>query len=169
MELIFIFAIVLIKVFLSHLFKIVEIIRAHWINTFMYAEEFAVFLGNKGISTMRAGESDGSCNNFTGAEGLPTDLALVLTITTIVVIDVMVRSTTQRADGILRNGFTIATLNRFDKLAIFPLIVFQKELPVLFNKGFDNRKFVNLEFLVLGGMGIIESPLLQRYVSANKV
>ena len=44
---------------------------------------------------------------------------------------------------------TITTLNRFNRLSIFPLIVFEKELPVLFDKGFDDRKLINLKFLIL--------------------
>ena len=169
MELIFVFAIVLIQVFLLHLFKVVEIVRALWIDTFMYAEELAVFLGNKGISTVRAGKADGSSNNFASAEGLTTDLALVLTITTIVVVNVVMRSPTQRTDGILGNGFTIAPLNRLDRFSVFPPIVFEKELPVLFDKGFDDRKLINLEFLILGRVGIVKSPLFKRNISANKI
>ena len=118
---------------------------------------------------MRAGKSDGSCNNFTGAEGLTTDFALVLSVATIIVIDVMVRSTTQRADGILGNGFAVTTLNRLNWFAVFPVIVFQKELLVLFDKRFYNRELVNLKLLVLWRVRIIESPLFQRYISANKV
>jgi len=32
----------------------------------------------------------------------------------------------------------------------------------------DGRKFIHLEFLVLRGMGIIESPLLERNIFADK-
>ena len=59
----------------------------------MYAEKFPVFLGNKSITTVRADKPEWCCDKFAGAEGLPTDLALVLTIATIVVVDEMVRST----------------------------------------------------------------------------
>jgi len=70
-----------------------KIVRAFGIHTFVYTEEFTIFLGNKGVAAMRAGESERSGNHFTGAEGLPADFALILTVTTIVVIDVMVRYT----------------------------------------------------------------------------
>ena len=79
----------------------------------MYAEKLTVFLCNQGIAAMRAGKSDGSCNNFTGTECLTTDFTLVLPIASIVVVDVMVWSTTERTDGVLRNSFTIFTLNSF--------------------------------------------------------
>ena len=135
----------------------------------MYAEKFAVFLGNQGIAAMRADKAYRSCNNFSGTESLTTYFALELTVAAIVVVDEMVWSTTQRTDGIFGNGFTITTLNRFNRLAILPLIVFQKELPVQLDKWFDNRKFINLKFLVLGGMGIFESPLFEWDISANKI
>jgi len=114
----------------------------------MNAEKFTVFPGNEGVAAMRAGEPERSGNHFTGAEGLPTDFALILTVTTIVVIDVMVGSPTKRADGIIGNGFTITAFYRFDRPAIFPLIVFKKELPVLFDKSFNDREPVYLEFLI---------------------
>ena len=54
MELIFIFAIVLIQMLFIHFLKIVEIIRAFWIYTFMYDEVLTVFLVNKVMVAMRA-------------------------------------------------------------------------------------------------------------------
>ena len=169
MEFIFIFAIVFIKVFLFHFFKIVEIIRALWIHTFMYAEELTVFPGNKCISAVRAGKSKWCCDDFAGRESLTADFALVLTVSTIIVINVVMRSTTQRTDGIFGNGFAIATLDRLNRFLIFPVIVFEKELPVLFDKGFDDGKLINLKFLILWRMGIIKSPLFKRDISADKI
>ena len=52
---------------------------------------------------------------------------------------------------------------------IFPLIVFKEELPVLFDKGFNDRKFIYFEFLIFGRMGIIERPLFERDISADKI
>lgn len=118
----------------------------------MYTEERTVFLCNKGIATMRTCQSERCCNKFTGAKGLTTDLVLALPIATIVIIDIMMRCTTQRADGIFQKEFIIATLNRFDRFAILPLIVFEKELPVLFDKGFNDRKLINLKFLIFWRM-----------------
>ena len=47
MEFIFVFSIILGKVFLIHFFKIVEIVRTFWVNAFMYAEELTVFFGTR--------------------------------------------------------------------------------------------------------------------------
>ena len=73
------------------------------------------------------------------------------------------------ADGIFRNGFTITALNWFDRLTVFPLVVLKKELPVLFDKGFDDRKLIDFKFLIFWRMGIIKSPLFERNISANKI
>jgi hypothetical protein len=40
---------------------------------------------------------------------------------------------------------------------------------VLFDKGFNDRKFINFEFLIFGRMRIIESPLFKRDISADKI
>ena len=114
----------------------------------MYTEEPAVFLSSECIATMRTCKSERCCNNITGTEGLTADFALVLTIAAIVVIDVMVRCTTQGTDGIFGNGLSIATLNRFNGFTILPLIVFEKKQVVLFDKVLDDRKFINLKFLI---------------------
>lgn len=92
----------------------------------MYAEEFAVFLGNKGITTVRAGKPERCGNNIAGREGLTADFALVLPVTAIVVVDVMVGRTAEWTDDIFGNGFTITTLNGFKGLAVLPLIVSKK-------------------------------------------
>lgn len=115
----------------------------------MNTEEFTVFLGSGCVAAMRTGKPERCCNHFAGAEDLTTDFALMLTVAAIVVVDAMVRRSTQRADGIFGNGFTIATLNGFDRLAVLPLIVFEKELPVLFDTGFDDREIINFKFLIL--------------------
>ena len=118
---------------------------------------------------MRADKTKRRSYFFTGRECLSADLALILTVTAIVIIDVMMRSTANRANSIFRDGLTITTLNRFNRLSILPLIEFEKELPILFVEGFDDRKLVNLEFLILWRVGIVESLLLERDISADKV
>lgn len=94
MELIFVLAIVFHKVFLLHFFKIVEIIRTFGIYTFMNAEKFTVFLSNKGVTTVRAGETNGYSDNVSRAESLSTNLALILPVTAIIIVNKVVRSST---------------------------------------------------------------------------
>lgn len=70
----------------------------------MDAEEFTVFFGNKGMSAVRACETDRFCYPLRGNESLTTDFALVLPVAAVIVIDVVVRSTAYRAHGIFRDG-----------------------------------------------------------------
>ena len=93
MEFIFVFAIVLIKVFLLHFFKVVETVRTLWIDTFMYAEKPAVFLCGKGIATVRTDKTEGCRNDFTGREGPATDFALELAVTAVIVVNEVMWST----------------------------------------------------------------------------
>ena len=93
MQLVFVFAIVLIQVFCVHFGKIVEIIRAFGIHTFMYAEKLTVFLGGKGIAAVRAGKAERCCDSFAGGKGLAADFALVLAFTAIVIVDEMMWGT----------------------------------------------------------------------------
>lgn len=90
-----VFIITFNKVFLIHFFEIVKIIRAFWIDVFMYAEKLTVFI-------------------------------------------------------------------------VLPLIVFKTKLPVLLDKGFDDRKHINFKFLIFGRMGIIKSLLFERSIFVNK-
>ena len=90
-------------------------------------------------------------------------------VAAIIIIEIVVGSATEWTDGILGNGFPIAPLDRPDGFAIFPEVVFQEELPVLFEEGLDDREAVSVEFLVFRGVWIIEGPLLERDISADKV
>ena len=63
-----------------------------------------------------------------------------------------------------------AAADRLNRFSVFPGIVFIEILPVPVLVVIDDlRKLIYLELLVLGGMGIIESPLLERDISADKV
>ena len=135
----------------------------------MHDEVLSVFLRNKGIAAVGACKAQRCGDKFTGAESLSADFALVLAVSPIIVVDEMVRGTTQRAGGIFGNGPAITALYWFEGSAILPLVVFKKELPVLLVKGLDDRKLIHLEFLIFRGMGIIKSPLLERDISADKI
>ena len=169
MELIFVFAGILFEIFRRNLFECMKIIRTFFVDTFMYTEKFTVFLWRKCVPAVRAAKAKRSGNDFTGSEGLSTNFALILTIAAVVIVDVMMRSPTKRTYDVFRNGSSITTLNRFDRFSVFPKIVFEKELPVLLDKSFNDRKLINLKFLICRGIGIVKGPLFERYISANKV
>ena len=122
------------------------------VDAFMNAEEFTVFFGNQRMSTVRADKTNLRGNDFASNKGLSIDFALVLSIAAIVIVKIMMGSTTKWADGISRNVGIRVSLYRFCRFAIFPEIILEKELPVLFNKGFDDRQAIRSEFLVLWRM-----------------
>ena len=121
------------------------------------------------MSAVRTAKAKRSGNDFTGSKSLSANFALILAIAAVVIVDVMMRSPTKRTYDVFGNGSPITALNRFNRLSVLPLIIFEKELPILFDEGFDDRKLINLEFLILWRVGIIESPLLERDISADKI
>ena len=58
MELVIIFTVRLGKMLFINLFKIVKIVWTFGINTFVYSEKLAVFLGNKSMRAMRTAQSE---------------------------------------------------------------------------------------------------------------
>ena len=121
------------------------------------------------MSAVRAQKAQGGSYRITRRKGLSTDFTLILSIAAIIVIDEIVWCTAQWAYGIFWDGFSVPALNWLQGLMIFPLIVFNKELPILFDECFDDRKFIDFEFLIFGRMGIIECSLFERDISADKI
>lgn len=93
-------------------------------------------------------------------EGSAADLALVLTMTAVVVIEILMRSTADRADFVLGDSVGAPAADRADLLAILVFIVCDEELPVLFEEGNDERELIDFELLILGRFGIIMDPLI---------
>ena len=75
--------------------------------------------------------------NFTANECCAADLALVLAMTPIVVVKIMMRSTTNRAEFVVRNLAVVAALNRLQIFAVFVLVICDQKLPVLFKERDD--------------------------------
>lgn len=142
-----------------HFLEIMLIKRAVLVDTFVDAEKLPVLFRDKGMAAVGTEETDGSGDIFPAGESLSTDLTLILAVAAIIIIDVMMRSATERADDVFRDGSVGSSLNRSDRFVVFPLIVFEKELPVLSEESLDDRKPVHFEFLIFGGMEIVISPL----------
>ena len=99
-----------------------------------------------------------------------TDFAFDLTGFPVVAVKIRLRGSAAGADAVRWDitGFTAD--NRLDGLAITIGKVRDEELPIPFIVvDEDFGKFINFEFLILGGMGIIKSPLFERDISADKV
>ena len=169
MELVFIFAIVFVQMFFINPGEVMQIEGALRVDAFVDAEELPVLFWDKGVPAIRTHEPNGRGNNLPRDERLATDLALVLPVPAIVIIEIVVRSATEGTDNILRDGFPVTPLDRSDGLAILPEIVLEEELPVLFDERLEERETVSGKLLVFRGVGIIESPLLERNISADEV
>ena len=169
MKFVFIFAIVLVEMFFINPGEVMQIERALGIDTFVDAEEFPVLFRDEGVSAVRADETDRRGDNLPSDKCLATDLALILSVAAIVIIKIMVRGATEGTDNLLRDGFTVTPLDWSDGFTILPEIILEEELPVLFDEWLDDREAVSGKFLVFRGVGIIESPLLERNVSADEI
>jgi hypothetical protein len=144
--------------------KVLEVIGAVIIYTFVNDEELAVLLWKKSMPTVRTFKVKRLSHMLSSNEGLTADLALKLTISAVVVVKIMMWCTTYRTNGIDWNGFAVASLDSLERFSVFKLKFSQKLTPVLFLELKNNGKDVGLEFLVLWGMDLIMSPLFKRYI-----
>jgi len=97
-----------------------------------------------------------------------TDFALELAFGTIVFVEIIVGSTTARADQIRRNIAFRMTFNWLYQVIIAILNVSDVKLMIKGNRCKNGRKLIHFEFLILWRMGIIKSPLLKRDIFADK-
>lgn len=170
-EFIFIFAMLLSKVLLIHLLKAMEIIGALGVNAFVDDKVPPIFFMDEGMPTVGAAQAEGrEPAAFIRRETGITDLTEELAFGTIVLIQEDGGRLTSGAGAFFRDASIRASGNGFHGLAVAFLPVGYQILisPVLII-GLDLGEFIDFELLVLWGMGIIESPLLERDISADKV
>lgn len=130
-------------------FKIPFVVGTVIIDTFMDTEMFPV---------------------FDRLEGMAADLAFKLSAAASIIVDILMWCTAERAYGIRRDitGLVFVWFDRIYSLAIAETVVLIPELPVLLDEWLDNGQLIGKEFLVLGTVEFIMSPLLERDVSADK-
>ncbi len=169
MELVFILAIILFEVILIHLFEAVEVVRAFRIDAFVEDEVLPLFLWDEGVAAVRAAQLHGREAAFSWGEPGVTDLAQHLPFGAVVSVEVRHGGITARAGAVLWDVAFRAAVYGADLFAIAFFDV-GNELPVspALAEVSDERQLVSLEFLVFWGMGIIESPLFEWNVSADK-
>ena len=99
------------------------------------------------------------------------DLAQKLVfLLTIVPHEIVHRGITGRAGTMFWNITIAMSKNRLNGFVVTLFVIGNKIFPVpLLLIGYDFWKLINLELLVLGRMGFIKSPLLERNVSTDKV
>ena len=99
-----------------------------------------------------------------------TDFTEKLAFGTIIPVEIDGGRFTAWTGASLRDIAFLSPCHGFNELSI-PLLPVRDQLfvgPVLLI-GFDDRKFIHFELLILGRMGIFKSPLLERNISADKV
>lgn len=170
MEFIFVLAVILFEVFLIHLFQVVKVVGAFGIDALVDDKVFPVFFGNESISTVRTAQFYRGEAAFIRGESCITDLTQELSLGPIVFVQKGFWGITAGAGAGVRNITFRPAADRADLFAIAFFVVGDEILvsPVLTEVS-DQREFINFELLVLWGMGIIKSPLLEGDISADEV
>ena len=170
MELVFIFAISLLEMFRIHFFKVVEIVRTFRIYTLMQDKTFPVLFGNESVPAVRTAQLHGRKTVILLWELRVTDLAGELTFGAVVLVKIRFWSLTAGTGTVIGDITFGPPADGTDLLFITFFKVRDQFLisPVLAEIR-DQRKFINLIFLVFRRMGIIKGLLLEWDVSADKI
>ena len=153
-------SILLKRVFFIDLLQIAAVVRALRIDAFMDPEAGTVLDRDEDVTAVRALVFHRFGMDTTVDEGGAAYLALVLAFTTVVVIKVLMGSTADGADLVLRDMVAAPAPDRREFLAVPVFIVGDEEFPVLLEERKDMRKPVDPELLVLRRPGIIMDPLI---------
>ena len=170
-ELVFVLAVVFFQMLLVDVLQVMEVIRALRVYALVDDKMLAVFLSYKGVAAVGAAQRvlPGEAV-FRRREGGVADLALNLSLAAIVAVEVRLWSVAGRAATVFGNITFLPSRNRLDLLVVLVLKVRNEKLPVpVILAEADAWQDIRFEFLVLRGMGIIESPLFERDVSADKI
>jgi len=147
-----------------------EIVGALRVYAFVDGKVFPVFLVYKGIAAVGTakGMLPGETVVIRGEVGT-ADLAFDLSFLTIVPIEVRLRGIAGWTFAVLWDVTFFTAGNRFDFFVVFVFKVRDKGLPVPFILTVANTgEFVCFELLVFWGVGIVESPMFQRDIFADK-
>ena len=133
-------------------------------------EMFPAFFRNQSIAAMRTSQFYGGEPSFIRREMGVTDFAEKLSFGTIILIKERFRSITTRTAAAVRDIAGRATTDGKNLLTVALFVVRNEifERPILAEVR-NQGKFINLEFLIFGRMGIIKSPLSERKVSTDKI
>lgn len=174
MKLVLVFAKLVFKILLINLFEVVKVVRALGINALVNNEVLAIFPVNKGMRTMRASKDVVLVKAVLLGErkAILADLAKKLAfLLTVIPHKVRHRSVAGWAGAVFRYIAAVAFVTKDGTygFVIALLIVGNKILPVpVVLEVLNAWKFVDFELLILGRMGIVESPLLERDVFTDE-
>jgi len=171
-ELVFVLSVVLIQMFFINLLKIMEIVRTFGIYTLVYDEVLTILFMDESVLTVRTTKFERRMSILNWRELGLADFTHELPFCSIVFVEIDFWSITARTLTVIiyvAFGSTTYRFNRFVIIFVTPLEISHK-IMVIPGLNIKNKwKFINLKFLILWRMGIIKSPLLERYVSTDKV
>ena len=148
-----------------------EIVKALGVDTFVEDKVFPVFFCSQCLTAMGTAEGEllGKAVILRRKVSI-ANLAFKLPGLAVIAVKKRLRGATGRAGAVLRD-VTFFTASDGFYLKIVPVFkVRDEEMPVPFLlDDLDLRKFIHFKFLIFGGMGIIESPLPERDISADEV
>lgn len=163
MKLVLILSVILQEILLVHVLEVVDIVRAFRVHALMKEEVFPFLLSNESFSAV--GTAQGKLLGeavFLGREVGTAYFVAELPGFAVIAVEIRLRGTAGRTAAAFRD---IAFFPSRDGLDLFTITVFKvrdQELPVpVVGMDRDPWEFINLEFLVFWGMGIIKSPLLE--------
>lgn len=170
MKFVFMFVNRIEKILFVHFFKIMKIVRTFRIDTFVDSKMFAVLNVNKGMITVRTFQGIGFQKTvFIRRKRGGADLAEDLSLGTIILIKKRFGSIAARTGTVVTDVTIRTTINGFDLFTIFPFKIRDIVFIVPSFVVNDLRKLIDLEFLIFGRMRIIEGPLSERDISADKI
>ena len=148
-----------------------EIVRALGVDTFVDDEMLALFFRDQRFTAMGTPEGEvlGEAVFVRRKVGI-ANLAFKLPGLAVIAVKKRLRGATGRAGAVMWDVAFFTSGDGF-YLKIVPVFkVRNEETPVPFVlEDLDLREFVDFKFLIFWGMGIIESPLFERDISADEV
>ena len=153
-----------------HFFEVVFVVGTFFVDAFPDNKEFPAPYWDKGMPAEGAAQLKSLVETVVlrGKQRI-TDLAQKLALGAVVAVEILSGGVTAWASRIGRDTAFATPADRLELTAVVCALVFAPEvLPVLFLQRDDPWELIRFELLVLWGMCLIISPLLERDVSADK-
>jgi hypothetical protein len=171
MELVFVLAKVFFQVLFINFFKVMKIVRAFRIDTFVDDKVFSILLAGQRVITMGTAQG-GELREavFLRRKVGIANFAFDLSFLAIIAVKVRLGRIAERTGAVIGDVAFFTSGNRFDLHVIPVFEVRDEESPVPFMMmDFDLGEFIRFELLVLRRMRIIKSPLFEGDISADKL
>jgi hypothetical protein len=163
-----------VRIIRLDLLQTIQVVGALLVHALVNDEELPAFDRNEGIAAEGTAEDHVLFDRIgIGRESVAADLAEKLAFIAVVFVEVDHGSTASGTADVFQNVTVLTALDRLKLFTILPAVVLEKILPVPTLRGradiAEDRRFIDLVFLVLGRVGIIKGPLPERDISADKI